>query len=282
MFYKYGTICFPLLSPLTCEPWAVINGLTFKTSWEQEQVVPLFSKQWQSVTVVREIRSSVTARPTQTLMLMAQTPIIVREADAQKWCCFTSAWTFSGELWKGMTHDSMSDLNPDPVCYNSTHYRPWTHIALDFVTSLPTSKNTTVILSILSRSAHNCPQPLRTLTYSLIKFSSFMVSDWGPQVICCMEDFLHCPEVQKHASGHETDSVISPSAVRVKLPPSLCIPPCFMSPRPMNYQVVLKAPCAAARVLTVTRKFMLSSSVTSSFEFPTVTSRQSNKLHTFR
>lgn len=53
-----------------------------------------------------------------------------------------------------MTHDSMSDLNPDPVCYNSTHYRPWTHIALDFVTSLPTSKNTTVILSILSRSAH--------------------------------------------------------------------------------------------------------------------------------
>lgn len=154
MFYKYGTVCFPLLSPLTCEPWAVINGLTFKTSWEQEQVVPLFSKQWQSVTVVREIRSSVTARPTQTLMLMAQTPIIVREADAQKWCCFTSAWTFSGELWKGMTHDSMSDLNPDPVCYNSTHYRPWTHIALDFVTSLPTSKNTTVILSILSRSAH--------------------------------------------------------------------------------------------------------------------------------
>lgn len=188
--------------------------------------------------------------------------------------------------WVVKGHDTWQHVRSEPwpglLQLASTYCRPWTHIALDFVTSLPTSKNTTVILSILSRSAHNCPQPLRALSYSLIKFSSFMVSDWGPQVICGMEDFLHCPEVQKHASGHETDSVISPSAVRVKLPPSLCIPPCFMSPRPMNYQVVLKAPCAAARVLTVTRKFMLSSSVTCSFEFPTVTSRQTNKLHTFR
>lgn len=60
--------------------------------------------------------------------------------------------------WVVKGHDTWQHVRSEPwpglLQLASTHYRPWTHIALDFVTSLPTSKNTTVILSILSRSAH--------------------------------------------------------------------------------------------------------------------------------
>lgn len=205
MFYKYGIVCFPLLSPLTCEPWAVINRLAFKTSSEQEQVVPLFSKQWQSVSSGDPLQCHHKTHPdTNAYGSDPHNCVWGRHPEMMlfHFCLNFFRWVVKGhDTWQHVRSEPETQWPPGLLQLVSTHYTPWTHIALDFVTSLPTSKNTTVILSILSRSAHfiasdklsTASEKAKLLIDQVFQLHGIpveMVSDRGAQFISCMEDFL--------------------------------------------------------------------------------------------